>query len=429
MEKLPSKITAELDNMIVIAKQYGDGVISESIFRDILQSLKQNADMIRQAEEYLLNQDIHIASDNVAIEAMDDASDVSVIKPYDPSKIDISPKNLALINLLNRIENDEIDLMPDFQRRAGLWSPTQKSQLIESLILRIPLPAFYFDGTDNDKWIIIDGLQRLTALKEFFVDKTLQLSGMEFLRDLEGVDYHKMPKVYLRRMAETQVVCYIINPGAPVNLKYNIFKRINTGGLELEAQEIRHALFQGFATRYLKELAETTDFLTATGYSVPSDRMLDREFVLRFIAFFEFGADKYTGSIDDFLNQAMDHINEKYSKDEKYAKQIKTCFTKTLNTCYEIFGKFAFRRMPDQIRRRSISKALFETWTSIVAKLPDDQMQLLVARKEDIYQRYMPMFTNDEDFYKSIGSGKTAAVKKRFEKIQCLIGDVLTNAL
>ncbi len=272
MNILSNKVKAELDKVISIAINYGDGSISESLFRDVLQSLKQNVDAVHQAEEYLLASNVSIIPDSVVVEETDDdTTDIDVvsskIKPYDPSKIDILPKNLALTNLLSRIENDEIDLMPDFQRKSGLWTPTQKSQLIESLILRIPLPAFYFDGSDNDNWIVIDGLQRLTTLKEFFVDKTLHLSGMEFLRDLEGADYNSMPKVYLRRMAETQVICYIISPGAPVNLKYNIFKRINTGGLELEPQEIRHALFQGFATKYLKQLAETKIFLEATGYA------------------------------------------------------------------------------------------------------------------------------------------------------------------
>lgn len=432
MNILSDKVRAELDKVISIAINYGDGSISESLFRDVLQSLKQNVDVVHQAKEYLLASNVSIIPDSVAVEETDDdttAVDVvsSKIKPYDPSKIDILPKNLALTNLLSRIENEEIDLMPDFQRKSGLWTPTQKSQLIESLILRIPLPAFYFDGSDNDNWIVIDGLQRLTTLKEFFVDKTLHLSGMEFLRDLEGADYNSMPKVYLRRMTETQVICYIINPGAPVNLKYNIFKRINTGGLELEPQEIRHALFQGFATQYLKQLAENKMFLEATGYSVPTDRMLDREFVLRFIAFYELGLESYNGSIDEYLNRAMECINTKYAKDPQYAKQMQCRFIKALNTCYVIFGKFAFRRMPDQKRRRSISKALFETWTVLVAKLSANQMSFLEKNKNRLVKRYMSMFINDEEFYKSIGSGKVAAVKKRFLKISILIEEMLKN--
>lgn len=433
MDNLSEKVKSELDRIVSIALNFGDNTVSESFFRDVLQSLRLSGDLVCQAEEYILERNVLIVPDSVAVEETDDgdATDVDIlsnaIKPYDPSKIDISPKNLALINLISRLENDEINMMPDFQRRAGLWSQTQKSQLIESLILRIPLPAFYFDGSNNDNWIVIDGLQRLTALKEFFVDKTLHLSGMEFLRDLEGVNYNSMPKVYLRRMVETQVICYIINPGAPVNLKYNIFKRINTGGLELAPQEIRHALFQGFATGYLKKLAETKSFLQATGYSISPDRMLDREFVLRFIAFYEFNLNSYNGSIDEFLNRAMTHLNTKYAKDLEYADQIQDRFETALNTCYAIFEKFAFRRMPDQSRRRSISKALFETWTVLVAKLPKDQMELLKKRKHKLVEDYMSMFTNDEEFYKSIGSGKVAAVKKRFEKISHLIEKVIEN--
>ena len=431
MEIFNSKIKGELENIVVLAKECCDGTISESFFRDVFQSLKGNIDTINAAREYLMDQDVQILSDSSLVEFMDDtpdATNIPAIKPYDPSKIDISPKNMALVNLIGRIENDEVDMMPDFQRRAGLWSPIQKSQLIESLILRIPLPAFYFDGTDNDRWITIDGLQRLTTLKEFFVDKTLRLTGLEFLQDLNGAYYKNIPKVYIRRMQETQVVCYIINPGAPVNLKYNIFKRINTGGLELEPQEIRHALYQGYATKFLKELAETPNFLKSTGYSVPTERMLDREFVLRFIAFYEFDLQTYNGSIDDFLNRAMDHINRVYKSNPTYAAQIKEKFLTVLDACYSIFGKFSFRRMPDKNRRRSISKALFETWTSLLAHLNLEHIQILIEKGDEIQKKYMPMFTEDEDFYRSIGSGKVAAVKKRFEKIDSLIRAVLSNA-
>lgn len=430
MRELNEKIREELDGLVNIATRFGDGMISESLFRDVLQPFKRDPDALYDAKEYLLAHNVTVISERSDVEEMDDtldADDASVIKPYDPSRIDISPKNLALSNLISRIENNEINLMPDFQRRAGLWNTTQKSQLIESLILRIPLPAFYFDGTDNDEWIVIDGLQRLTVLKEFFCDKTLILKGMEFLRDLENVNYDSMPKVYIRRMLETQVVCYIISPGAPVNLKYNIFKRINTGGLGLEPQEIRHALFQGFSTSYLKELAETKEFVEVTGYSVPNERMLDREFVLRFISFYEFGVEKYSGSIDEFLNEGMEYINKDYARDPDYAKYVKARFILSLNICGRIFGKFAFRRMPDESRRRSISKALFETWTSLIAKLPDEKTSLLIERNVIIRERYMPMFTEDEEFYRSIGSGKIAAVRKRFEKINSLIQEVLQN--
>ncbi len=424
MTNLRPQVKKELDNLIRIARDYRDGDISESLFLDVILRYKNENENIDSYRDYLLNNNVKIilGDDDVEAENYDNDETLS-IKPYDTRLIDISPKPLSLDMIIARLENDEIDLMPDFQRKSGLWTDEQKSQLIESLILRIPLPAFYFDGSDNDMWIVIDGLQRLTALKEFFVDKTLKLVGLEFLKDLEDLTIDDMPRAYVRRMKETQIITYIINPGAPINLKYNIFKRINTGGLKLEPQEIRHALYQGFATEYLKKLAQLEVFKQATGYSVKSDRMMDREFVLRFIAFYELSVDDYKGSIDFFLNSAMEYINKCYNK--QYADYIERTFEKVLDVSELIFGKFAFRRMPDRDKRRPISKALFETWTSILATYPDEDLQTLVENKDKIIKRYIDMCSCDKDFIDSIGSGKVSAVRKRYDKIKSLVEEMI----
>ena len=309
-----NKTQEEINRLIEIGKKYRDNRLSESLLSDVLQSLKNDPETMEKVKKFLLSQGIEVVPSLFDVEEMEDdevAESGNQIKPYDPSQIDISPKNQSLDLLLNRVENEEIDLMPDFQRKAGLWAPKQKSQLIESLVLRIPLPAFYFDGTDNDKWIVIDGLQRLTALKEFFIDKTLRLTGLEFLKDLEGLGCDDMPKVYLRRMKETQVICYIINPGAPINLKYNIFKRINTGGLHLEPQEIRHALYQGFATNYLKKLSDNDTFKRVTGYSVPTDRMMTAIIWFSIYSYFNYSS---IWSIKTIINQRNTPITRIYIK-------------------------------------------------------------------------------------------------------------------
>lgn len=427
MINISNKARIELDKIIKIANTYREGSISESMFYDIVYSLKEKDEQIPFYKEYLSDNNISIVSGENDVEDLDEQIDDSVlIKPYDTANIDISPKPLSLDTIIARLENEEIDLMPDFQRKSGLWTEKQKSQLIESLILRIPLPAFYFDGSYNDKWIVIDGLQRLTALKEFFVDKTLHLSGLEFLKDLEGTFIDDMPRAYIRRMNETQIITYIINPGAPINLKYNIFKRINTGGLSLEPQEIRHALYQGFASDYLKKLSSLEVFKRATGYSIKTDRMLDREFVLRFIAFYEINEDHYRGSIELFLNSAMDYLNKSYN--QKYASNVERLFEKVLQTCEQIFEKFAFRKMPDKEKRRPISKALFETWTTLLARCSSDDLNYLILNKELLLSKYIIMFNEDKEFLDSLNSAKISSVKKRFDKIKDLISEVLKNA-
>lgn len=419
---ISEKAKKELDSLIKIAKIYRDNIISYSTFLDVVSSLNSITDEISNLQEYVFSQGVSLSG----VEVEDDNSDNSdaPIDPYDPSKIDITLKTMSLSLLIDRLIADEFDLMPDFQRKAGLWSKQQKSQLIESLILRIPLPAFYFDGSSNDRWIVIDGLQRLTALKEYFVTKDLKLQGLEFLKDLENVGIDDLPRAYIRRMNETQIITYIINPGAPVNLKYNIFKRINTGGLQLEPQEIRHALYQGNATKFISKLAVLSNFTKATSYSVSTERMLDREFVIRFIAFREIGVDKYMGSIEIFLNNAMDYLN----KCDSYTfTRIENTFTESLDLSYDLFGRFAFRKMFDTERRRPISKALFETWTSIISKLTSEEQKLLLSNKKLLISNYIKITNEDDEFLQSLNSGKISSAKKRFEKIDTLIKEVLKN--
>ena len=202
----------------------------------------------------------------------------------DSSKIAIVPKTLSVESIVKKIRYEEINLDTEFQRKRSLWKNDVKSQLIESFMVQLPVPPMYFDGKDANSWLVIDGLQRLCTLKEFLLDKTLILSDMEYLADYNGCTFDDLPRIYQRRVEEAQIAFYLILPDTPENVKYSLFKRINTPGLKLEPQEIRHALYQGKATIYLKELAENEIFTTATDGDVLTERMLDREMVLRYLA-------------------------------------------------------------------------------------------------------------------------------------------------
>jgi Protein of unknown function DUF262 len=129
---------------------------------------------------------------------------------YDPDEINIFTREPTIEQLLRRIDEEALDLAPDFQRHANIWKDDAKSRLIESLLIRIPLPAFYIDATDEDKWLVVDGLQRLSALKQFMSDKTLRLCGLEYLTNLEGKTYDEIERRYQRRIEETQVKLFRI---------------------------------------------------------------------------------------------------------------------------------------------------------------------------------------------------------------------------
>lgn len=279
-------------------------------------SEKQTDNLYQEMLSYLEKKGIEIINGGSEVENEDSLLPMPEIRPFDPSKIDIDMKTMELSSIIERLEYNEINMNTDFQRKSGLWTDVQKSQLIESLLLRIPIPAFYFDGGIKDNWLIIDGLQRITALKKFVIDGDLRLSGLEFFHDLEGMKYTELPRTFIRRIKETNIVAYIVKGGTPANIKYNIFKRINTGGLELKPQEIRHALYQGAATDLCKKFAKFSEFQMATTYSIKDDRMMDQEFVLRFVAVCYYGIDKYEGIPDNYLNGAMEYLNSPDRVDE-----------------------------------------------------------------------------------------------------------------
>jgi hypothetical protein len=361
-----------------------------------------------------------------------------IIEPFDPTKIKIDARQITIDLVLNRIKYGEIELSPDFQRDANIWTPVAKSRLIESMLIRIPLPAFYIDATDEDKWIVIDGQQRLTAIKHFVLgkgndknderdDKDLfRLSKLEFLTQFNDKSYDEIPRNYQRRISETQITMYLIEKGTPEKLKFNIFKRINTGGLPLSPQEIRHAINQGKATKFLEKLAKTDEFKTATSNSVRDERMADRETVLRFLAFRINHFSEYdTNDLDTFLNNAMKAMN---NMTDKHFYDLESVFFKAMSASIDIFGKEAFRKRFDvNAKKRPFSKALFESWAVNLSYLSFDQIELLKSRKEIIMDEFIKV-NGDRQFIDSIseGTGSIKRVKYRFGKIKELIDKVLS---
>lgn len=344
-------------------------------------------------------------------------------KPFNSTLINIETQTPVLYNIISRLKSDpaEIDLYPDFQRKDDLWDKGKQSRLIESILINFPLPAFYFDGSDNNKWLVVDGLQRLSAIRNFVINNTLSLENMEFLKNLEGKRFNELSRPLQRKIEETQIIAYIIKAGTPLEVKYNIFRRINTGGLVLEPQEIRHALNQGIPATLIAELADLKEFKEATENKIRSERMLDREFVMRFVAFYLNSPASYQPDLDSFLNVSMSQIND-LSEDKK--EKLKSDFKKSMIASKNIFGNWAFRKadlFPD--KRKPINKALFEVWSVNIALLSDNQRQELIKNKRKLMLCFADMMKNDDKFVRSVtsGTGGKSEVVERFSKIKELI--------
>lgn len=372
------------------------------------------------AEEALLFEDA------TGVEPEEIGADESITEPFDPTLIRVANKPITIDLLVSRLKEGEINLSPDFQRKGGIWTEGAQSRLIESILIRIPLPAFYMDATDDEEWVVVDGLQRLTTLKRFVIQNDLRLSNLEFLTTLNGKKYRELSRSFQRRIGETQVTVYLIEPGTPSEVKFNIFKRINTGGLPLSSQEIRHALNQGTVTTFLRELASSNEFRTATSCSIRDDRMADREFVLRFLAFILVPYHHYKSKdFDSFLNDRMAEINR---LQQPVLQNLRHQFLRAMRAAHRVFGNDAFRKRYSADAPRSlINKALFEAWAVNLSRLDDDDLKRVIERKQQVRERFIEVMSKDRDFDSAIsqGTGDIRKVRLRFQIIEGLLQETL----
>lgn len=381
---------------------------------------------------------------------------------FNPKDIEIEVKQQSLDVLISRIREGAIDMNTPFQRNGNLWGEPVQIRLIESILMGMPLPAFYFDSSNKNKWLIVDGLQRLHTLKNFvlntesnFLDKEkildpkaapLVLKNLHFLREYNGLTYDKLNVNDKRTFKETSVTVYLIKPGTPEQVKYELFSRINTGGLMLNSQEIRHALNEGKnSTIILNEVVENAVFKRIVNIS--HKRMQTQELTLRYFAF-SLNAYKYYGaSFASFLNETMAKMNQ---MPIERLKELAAGLIKALVLCEQIFGKYAFSQSiisNKEKTRITFNRALFECLTVNIAPLSDENQKILLSKKEAFVKAIKKILDDEtleqDSFLKqdeilinqawgvsfkksiSVSTSHNAAVIRRFRTIKLILDEII----
>lgn len=406
-----------------------DNEVSLFVVQDIIKNKKEGVDedLLNRALYKLREKGIRILPLD-----MDEGYKADQEEPdkFIPSDVNITQTPTNISNIMDRLENEEYDLTPAFQRHGGLWNGEKQSQLIESLMLKIPLPAFYFDASREDKWVVIDGLQRLTAFQNYLVGnlqedgsrKKCTFEGMQYLTDFNGKTFDDLPRQYIRRIKESSIVAYTVIKGTPDEIVFNIFQRINTGGIQLNDQEIRQALYSGKGTDLIKELSERQEFKEATQFAVKPDRMLDREYVLRFISFTELDYKReYKGNIDNFLIKGLKRANN-FGKSD--VTRVTDQFVKVMNVCKFVFGKYAFRKYNKNFRRGPINKAIFEIWAICFNELDDNQLERIKEMKDEFVIKFGDLLANVE-FATALKAGDQYSFTKRVEMSRQFVKEFL----
>ena len=360
----------------------------------------------------------------------------SISYDFDPDNINVITRQRSLDTLISRLKSGEIDSTPDFQRSEDLWNAKTMSRLIESILLNLPLPAFYFDASDKDYWIVIDGLQRLSTLRKFIVfaednheeyENRLVLKGLGALSQYNDKDYNELPSRMKRRISEFDITLYLIQPGTDKNVKYSIFHRVNTGGLRLNAQEIRNALNQGGeAPWFLKRLSELESFRRIVG--IPSKRMQDRELSLRFIAHQILPSEDYKGSISRFLDQAIEELNKKKNEFDN----LKQKFEQALILSEEVFGEHVFSKSILS-GKNDFNSSLYDVWMYYFALLNQSDIEIVKRGKKRVIKDFKNLLSirseDQKDFYDAIttASTDTTRVERRFAMIAQLLENYIPD--
>lgn len=342
----------------------------------------------------------------------DDPAELNTF-PYDPEtiRVDTKPFNISLV--YEMIKDGDINLSPDFQRQFVWTDIGARSRLIESIMLRIPLPVFYMAQDKTGRLHVVDGLQRLTVIRQF-LDNKFRLKNLEYLKEEEGKVFRAdspdecIDQRYRKRIIQTQIMMNIIDPQTPADVKFDIFKRINQGGRPLNAQEIRNCMSSATTRTLIGKLSKSEEFLQATCGSVGSVRMQDQELVLRSLAFRLSHLEvlgEYQGNMDRFLDQAVDTLN---NAPDKLVQKVTADFLQSMRNAAYLFGPFAFRKcLPEDLvkgaRRRLINNALFTTWSTVLTEYSEASVKASTPGQLAIH--LAQSLQSDPTFFDSVTSG------------------------
>ena len=349
------------------------------------------------------------------VEGLDEAGGSLTDYPIDDFLIRQSTRTVH--DIIRRINHGRYVMDPEFQRDF-IWKDGKQSRLIESVIMRIPLPVLYLAEDDDGRMIVVDGLQRLATFQRFVRDDLkLRLPAR---KDLNDKRFSELPAKIKNRIEDCNLILYIIDSKVADRARLDIFERVNSGE-PLTRQQMRNSLYSGSGTRFLKDEADSKIFKKVTDESLRWETMRDREFVNRFCAFQLLGVNKYTGEMDEFLADSLRRMNTMTSQ---ALKQLSNEFRRALANNDRLFDRHAFRKsMANQARRSPINASLWDVLSTGLSRYDVEQVETWA---EPLRQAMLNLLKDPEfEASISIGTNDLKKVNCRFRMAHAQIREVL----
>lgn len=344
-----------------------------------------------------------VFSDNNNLQSEEFQEDPVDEIPRDERKLRTQAYDKSISDIVSMIQEEDIILNPDYQRNY-VWDNSKASLLVESILLNVPIPVVYMAEDKENRWNVVDGLQRLYSLKRFFNDD-FKLSKLEILPELKGLKYSQLNPKAKRILRNGIIRIIVIFQESHHEIKYDIFMRLNGGAIKLNEQELRNCLYRGNFNDLLKKMRSNEKFLKMMGLSLPHKRFLDAEVILRYFAIAE-NYDKqlnqmknYAGNMKTFLNNYM----KKYQDSDDVAlAQFKQRFENTIDNVYEIFGDRAFMKInQDGDVEPRLNRAIMDC---LMVSLENRQLSDLQNQRSNIEKKLKELIMADDDFFESISA-------------------------
>lgn len=331
----------------------------------------------------------------------------------------VSQKIDLPISTLPEMIKEQINLNPDFQRRDR-WDEEKQSRFIESIIMNVPIPPVFLGEDQYGMYVVLDGRQRLTAIKEF-LNNTFKLKSLKVWADLNGQSYNDLQKKKLAAAITRRFIpAIVILKESSTQVKYDVFDRLNTGGVIAAPMEIRNAVFQGGFNKLIRQLAELPEFRRL--WDIPMDQgdleknglyrdMSDLELVLRFFALSHY--EQMNMKYKDYLGDFMDRRNKEYAQNQALEQEDRQVFARAIENCWTVFGAAAFRKSAQSKKSVPLADAVMialSTYPHDVAHQKADAIRAAISQ----------LLENNEEFLKAFGTGTNGkgAITKRIQLAQ-----------
>lgn len=307
----------------------------------------------------------------------------------------LQSSDFSLQGLREMVDAEIIDLSPKYQRRER-WDVMRQSELIESFLLNIPVPPIYLSEEEYGVYSIIDGKQRITAVSDF-LSNAFKLRGLSSFQEINGCRFRDLPKALQNALKVRPFLRAItlLKQSAP-GLTYEVFIRLNRGGIRLNNQEIRNVAFRGHLNDAIYGAAENGFLRHALNISGTKSKayqqMLDAELVLRFLTLRD-NWQNFSGSFSRSMDQFM---LQNSGLDEKDARELVNSFTETILKVERLWGEHAFQRWDGRQWRRQALAGLYDAQMIACSQVHGVAFEALCQIRDDVMTATQNLFMDGE---------------------------------